>query len=163
HLPIVPGADKVPDPITIVSDGALDHGLDSAPMGDQGDAVRRFTLVEAGIAAGLALSPREAALRGRDANGGVRNLVVKAGTWSGELDATAQRVVEVRRLRSMAFDPYTGDASLELALAIDHDAGGKKTPVTGGSVRIDMIAALAKATRSARRVARGRYRGPDSV
>ena len=79
--------------------------------------MRRWTLVERGVAAGLALSPREAALRGRNPNGGVRNLVVETGAWNGT--ATGDRVVEIRRLRSLSIDPYTGDASLEIALGVD--------------------------------------------
>ncbi|HEY1559186.1 MAG TPA: metallopeptidase TldD-related protein, partial [Kofleriaceae bacterium] len=159
HMPIVPGADQVPEPLTIASDGALDYGTRSAPLGDEGDAVRRFLLVERGIAVGLGLSPREAALRDRDPNGGVRNLVVATGTWSGAAgEAGPGRVVEVRRLRALAIDPYTGVASLELALAFD---GGK--PFAGGTVRLDLIAALAHAHRSRKRIRRGAYEGPAAV
>src|SRR5205814_212917 len=104
--PIAPSADRVADPLTIDSDGALDFGTRSAPIGDEGDAVRRFALVDRGIAAGLGLAPREAALRHRDPNGGVRNLVVATGAWAGE--PPAGRVVEIHRLRALAIDPYTG-------------------------------------------------------
>ena len=118
--------------------------------------MRRFPLVERGIAAGLALSPREAALRGREPNGGVRNLVVAPGTWNGT--ANGGRVIEIRRLRSLAIDRYTGDASLEIALGLDRDA-----PFTGGSLRIDLIAALATARRSAEPLTRGAYAGPTTI
>lgn len=160
HAPIAPDADQVAEPLTIKSDGVIDHGLRSAPVGDDGDGIRRFPLVERGIAAGLGLTPREAALRKRDPNGGVRNLDVALGGWSGAIDASAGRVVEIRRLRGLAIDPYTGDASLEIALGIDHPAG---KPFAGGSVRIDLIAALARARRSSVRLLRGAYRGPHSV
>lgn len=162
RMPIAEGADHVAEPLSVVSDGALELGVLSAPVGDQGDAIRRFSLVDRGIAAGLALTPREAALRARDANGGVRNLVVARGTWPGTIDASAGRIVEVRRLRSLSLDPYTGDASLELALSIDHDKAGPK-PATGGSLRIDMIAALARARRSSKRLVRSGYVGPDAI
>lgn len=164
RTPIAPGADQVPEPLTITSNGALDFGVRSAPLGDHGDAVRRFPLVERGIAAGLGLTPREAALRGRDPNGGVRNLEVATGTWPGTIEPAALRVVEVRRLRSLTIDPYTGEASLELALAIEHAAGAARPrPFRGGSLRIDLIAALARARRSARTITRGAYTGPDAV
>jgi predicted Zn-dependent protease len=157
HMPIVPGADQVAEPLTIASDGALEYGTRSAPLADDGDAVRRFPLVERGIAAGLGLPPREAALRHRDPNGGVRNLVVATGSWSpGEVGAG--RVVELRRLRSLTIDPYTGDASLEIALGLD---GGK--PFAGGTIRLDLIAALAHARRSRKRLRRGPYWGPQAV
>lgn len=162
RTPIVPGADSLAEPLTIESDGSVDFGVRSAPVGDEGAAVRRFALVERGIAVGLGLSPREAALRKQDPNGGVRNLVVALGTWRGLFEAGASRVVEVRRLRGLAIDRYTGDASLEIALAIDH-AGGTSTAFTGGSIRIDLIDALARARRSSTELSRGPYRGPDAV
>ncbi len=159
---ITPGAEQVADPLTIASNGALDYGVRSSPLGDHGDAVRTFKLVERGIAAGLGLTPREGALRGRDPNGGVRNLEVTAGSWDGAYDAGAIRVIELRRLRSLSIDPYTGDASLEIGLGIEHVKGAAK-PFTGGSMRIDLIAALAHAKRSAHTITRGAYLGPDAV
>ena len=162
RTPIAPGADQVREPLTITSNGALDHGVRSSPLGDHGDAVRRFGLVERGISAGLGLTPREGALRGRDPNGGVRNLEVATGSWSGAIDASAGRVVEVRRLHSLAIDPYTGDASLDIALGIEHGKAGPK-PFRGGAIRIDLIAALARARRSSREITRGAYKGPDAV
>ena len=156
HAPVVEGAETVVEPLTLESDGALAYGLASAPLGDEGEAVRRFPLVQRGIAAGLALSPREAALRGREPNGGVRNLVVTPGTWNRT--ANGGRVIEIRRLRSLAIDRYTGDASLEIALGLDRDA-----PFTGGSLRIDLIAALATARRSAEPLTRGAYAGPTTI
>jgi len=125
--------------------------------------VRTFALIERGISAGFGLTPREGALRGRDPNGGVRNLEVEKGTsWSGAIEPGALRIVEVRRLRSLSIDPYTGDASIEIALGIEHTKAGAK-PFTGGSIRLDLIAALAKAKRSTRVITRGAYQGPDAV
>src|SRR5439155_4262859 len=129
-------------------------GVLSAPLGDEGDAVRRWAMVERGVAAGLGLSPREAALRRRDPNGGVRNLAVELGSWTGEASG---KVLEVRRLRELAIDPYTGEASLEIALGV---AGGK--PFAGGTLRLDLIAALAHARRSTKPLTRGAYVGPDA-
>lgn len=172
--PVAPGADRVDEPLGIASDGALDHGTRSAPVGDDGDAVRRFPLIERGVCVGLGLSPREAARRGLDPNGGVRNLAVAPGTWDGAIaaggaitaggagPASAGRVIEVRRLRALAIDPYTGDASLELGLAIEHGGGGKR-PFAGGTVYLDLVAALARARRSAALIRRGPYVGPAAV
>jgi len=155
--PIVAGADQLADPLTITSNGALPFGVRSSPLGDDGAPVRKFLLVDRGIAAGLGLSPREAALRKREPNGGVRNLVVALGDWTEEPEGK-QRVVEVRRLRALEIDPYTGDASFEIALGLD----GTK-PFAGGTIRLDLIAALARAKRSATRIRRGAYEGPDAV
>jgi predicted Zn-dependent protease len=162
RTPIAPGAEQVAEPLTITSNGAIDFGVLSAPLGDHGDAVRTFKLVERGVAAGLGLTPREGALRGRDPNGGVRNLEVATGSWSGAIEAAGARVVEVRRLRSLSIDPYTGDASLEIELGVEHGKSAAK-PFRGGSIRIDLIDALAKAKRSATEITRGAYKGPDAV
>ena len=163
HAPIAPGANTGSERLTIRSNGALDFGVASEPVGNEGEAVRQFPLVERGVAAGLGLSPREGSLRGRDPNGGVRNLVVDAGTtWSGTVESAAVRIVEVRRLRSLSLDPYTGDASAEILLGVEH-ANGASTPFAGGSLRIDAIAALARARRSKDIVTRGAYTGPSSV
>jgi predicted Zn-dependent protease len=155
--PIVPGAAQVPEPLTISSDGAIDHALRSAPVGEEGDAVRKFDLVDRGVSAGLALSMREAALRGRDPNGGIRNLVIGPGLWDG---TPARRTIEIRRLRALSIDRYTGHASLEIALAFDD---GK--PFTGGTVRLDLIAALSRARRRKidKLLRRGAYIGPPAV
>lgn len=157
--PIAAGAETVTEPLSIWSDGSLDYALRSAPIGDEGDAVRRFAIVGRGIAAGLGLSPREAALRKRDPNGGVRNLDVELGSWTGDITGSG-RVIEVLQLRDLSIDRYTGDASIEIAAAIDHP---KHDVFSGGSIRLDLIAALARAKRSQTRLTRGAYRGPDAV
>src|SRR2546423_15235285 len=151
---VAPGADVVAEPLTIASNGALDHGTLAAPVGEDGDAIRQFSIVEHGVAVGLGLSPREAAFRKREANGGVRNLVVAAGSLQKPEGA---RVVEVRRLRSLAIDPYTGDASFEIALGFDRTAN---KPFARGTVRLDLIASLAKAHRSASTIRRRPDSGP---
>jgi hypothetical protein len=155
RVPIAPGAELVAEPLTVASDGALAYGTRSAPLADTGEAVRRFAIVERGVAAGLGLGPREAGLRRRDPNGGVRNLVVTAGTWTGE---TTGRVIEIRRLRDLAIDPYTAEATLEIALGLDGDR-----PFTGGTVRLDLLEALSRARRSATRIRRGAYHGPGAL
>lgn len=156
-LPIVPGAAQVPEPLTITSDGSIDHALRSAPVGEDGDAVRKFDLVERGISAGLALTMREAALRGRDPNGGIRNLVIAPGTWDG---TPVRRTIEIKRLRALSVDPYTGDASLEIALAFDNGR-----PFSGGTIRLDLLAALSRARRrkADKPLRRGAYVGPPAV
>lgn len=159
--PIAKGAEQIAEPLSIRSEGARARGLESTPMSDDGGAIREFTIVDRGIAAGLGLSPREAALRKRQPNGGVRNVaVVMNGTWDGAIDPKAKRTIEVKRLRSLTIDPYTGDASLELALSIDYP---QRTAFAGGAIRLDLIAALAKARRSDKPLIRGAYKGPDAV
>jgi hypothetical protein len=153
---IAAGADRTVPPLSIISDGARDFGLLSAPLGDDGDAVRRFTLVDRGLGASLALSMREAALRRGEPNGGVKNLEVALGDWDGT--AGTGRTIDVRRLRHVSIDPYTGDASFDLELATDGTV-----PITGGTVRLDLIAALARARRSRSRIELGGYRGPDAI
>lgn len=155
---ISPGADSIAEPLTITSNGALDFGALSAPVGDEGDAVRRFALIERGVSTGLGISAREAARRKVDPNGGVRNLVIARGTWTEA--PPAGRTIEVRRLRSLSIDPYTGDASLEISLAIDRQTD---KPFTGGTLRLDLVATLARARRSSTALRRGPYLGPAAV
>lgn len=159
-VPVAPGAEAIAEPLWIASHGALDFATRSAPIGDEGDAVRKFMIVEGGIAKDLGLTPREAALRGRDPNGGVRNLEVTKGTWDGALPA--KRTIEVRRLRALVVDPYTGEGSLELAISVDNDRGAQQT-FTGGTIRLDLIGALARARRSATTIHRGAYKGPSRL
>jgi predicted Zn-dependent protease len=157
---IAAGAENVAEPLSIASDGALAFGVRSSPLGDEGDAVRRFPLVTRGVAAGLGLTPREAALRQTEPNGGVRNLIVAAGSWDERVSPDQVRVIEVRRLRGLEIDPFTGDADLELALGVDRASGA---PFSGGTLRLDLIDVLAKAKRSARTIRRGPYVGPAAV
>jgi len=156
------GASQLPEPLSITSNGALDFALLSVPVTDDAVAVRSFPIIERGIAVGLGLSPREAALRTTDPNGGVRNLVVAPGTWSPAPSPTT-RTIEVRRLHAVTVDPYTGDASLDIALAIDHRPGRPPTPFAGGTLRLDLIATLARAHRSSHLLRRGAYHGPAAI
>ncbi len=160
-MPIAPNADQLLEPLTITSDGALDNGIRSAPLDDEGSAIRRFSIVERGVAVGIGMRAREAAFLRADPNGGVRNLVVGTGSWD-EAPPPGVRVVEVRRLHDLSIDPYTGDANLEIALGIDHREGSA-TPFSGGTIRLDLIAALAHARRSSIPIRRGPYAGPRAV
>jgi predicted Zn-dependent protease len=155
NTPIAPGAEEVPEPISITSDGALPFAILSSPVGEEGHAIRKFPLVERGTCIGIGLSAREAALRKRDPNGGVRNLLVSTGTWHGK--PSGDRTLEVKRLRSLVLD-RSGEASLDVALAT---AGGQA--VTGGSLRLDLVTALATARRHSAQIRRGPYVGPASV
>jgi len=159
---LAPGASQLPEPLAILSHGALDFAMLSAPVTDEAVAVRSFPIVERGVAVGLGLSSREAALRRTDPNGGVRNLAVTPGTWSPAPSPTT-RTLEIRRLHGLALDLRTGLASLDIALALDHHPGRPPTAVTGGTVHLDLLAALARARRSPRLLRRGAYHGPDAV
>lgn len=162
HADIASGASQLAEPLSITSNGALDFAALSLPVTDDAVAIRSFPLVERGIAVGLGLSPREAALRGTDPNGGVRNLVVAPGTWTPAPSPTT-RTIEVRRLHAVAVDPYTGDARLDIAFALDHHPGRAPVPFTGGTLHLDLIATLARARRSSQLLRRGAYHGPAAV
>jgi hypothetical protein len=160
---ISPGAAQLTEPLTITSDGALDFATRSTPVADDAVAVRRFPLIERGIAVGLGLSSREAALRTTDPNGGIRNLVVTAGSWRAA-PAPAIRTIEVRRLHAVSLDPTTGEASLDIALGLEHRPDRPvPVPFTGGTLHLDLVAALARAYRSTQLLRRGAYHGPDSI
>jgi len=160
---LAPGASQLPEPLAILSHGALDFAMLSAPVTDEAVAVRSFPIVERGVAVGLGLSSREAALRRTDPNGGVRNLAISGGSWS-PAPSPSTRTIELRRLRALSIDPYTGDAVLDIALALDHRPNRPNpTPFTGGTLRLDLVTTLARARRSANLLRRGAYHGPASI
>lgn len=160
---ISPGASQLSEPLSIGSHGALDFATRSTPVSDDAVAIRNFPLIDRGVAVGLGLSPREAALRHTDPNGGVRNLVVNAGSWS-PAPSPNTRTIEVRRLRSLSIDPYTGDATLDIALGFDHHPGrSSPTPFTGGTLHLDLVTTLSRAHRSSQLLRRGAYHGPLAI
>lgn len=166
-------------PLVVWSDGALPFGTRSAPVGDEGEAVRRFRLFADGELGEPGLGPREAAWRGGAPNGGVRNLVINAGAaaagdaagpagpggpggvggrpGAGAAAPAALPLLEVRRLRWLRIDPTSGHAEAELALAIDRQRG---TALRGGVFSLDLLRALATGQRAATLIRRGGYHGP---
>jgi len=157
---LAPGASQLAEPLTITSDGALDFATRSTPVTDDAVAIRRFPLVERGVATGLGLSPAEAALRRTDPNGSVRNLIVAPGTWTPAPSPTT-RTLEIRRLHALTIDLTTGDASLDIALGLDHRPNAAAPlAFTGGTLHLDLLASLARARRSPDLLRRGAYHGP---
>ena len=164
RVEIARGASQLAEPLSITSNGALDFAALSVPVTDDAVAIRSFPLIDRGIAVGLGLTPREAALRRTDPNGGVRNLIVAPGTWSPSPSSQAPRTIELRRLAAITIDPYTGEATLDVALGLEHRPGRPDPiPFTGGSFRLDLIAALARGRRSPDLLRRGGYHGPAAI
>jgi hypothetical protein len=152
---MLPAGDRT---LTVWSDGTLPYGTHSAPVGLDGEAVRRFRLLGDGVMGEPGMGPQEAALRGRSPNGGVRNLVVSAGTAPVVTEQEhGAPILEVRKLRWLRIDPANGHAEGELALAIDRESG---KPIRRGGFALDLLLGLATATRSATLVRRGAYLGP---
>lgn len=138
--------------LSLDSDGTLPFGWWSAPLGDAGEPVRRFPIVTDGVATGLGLDAREAALRGAQPNGGVRGLVVPPGTTD---DLIAPTTLVVDELAWLEVEPTTGWFRAAIA-------GGTIgiTPVGGGILRGDALALVARARRSRAVIATPRFRGP---
>jgi PmbA/TldA metallopeptidase C-terminal domain len=157
--------DAIPTPstLTVWSDGSLPYGMRSAPVGEEGEAVRRFKLFSDGAAGEPGMGPRDAARAGRAPNGGVRNLVIAAGATTSDspLARALQRdevaLLDVRRLRWLQIDPSSGRAEGEIGLAFDPQG---KTAYAGGTFAIDLVPALAAAERAPQLVRRGSYQGP---
>lgn len=154
--------DPTGDPLTVYSDGALDYGTHSEPFGELGEPVRRFALIERGVAAGLALDVREAGLLGVLPNGGVRNLDVAPGTLDADAelapDADGQPPLRVESMSALSMDPRTGAfvGALDLGYLGDR-------PVRDGVVRGDIYALLAGARLASQLVHAGWYRGPRLI
>jgi predicted Zn-dependent protease len=160
--PVADGAAADPEPLTITSDGTLPYGLASAPLGDQGEPVRRFVLVERGVARELAFDQREAGLAGERPNGGVRNLVVAPGATPAAALAVGGPVLDVASLAWVELDPRTAQLSAGVEYGTLRD-GDRAQPITGAVIRGDAIAALAHGQRSADTAARGAYQGPIAI
>ncbi len=158
--PVAAGADRAAEPLGVTSDGVRSRGLWSAPVADDAGPVRRFTLIERGVAVGLGLSVEEAARRGVSPNGGVRNLVVSQGTWNGQ--PPPAQTLEVLRLAFATIDASTGAARLGVRLGLEHGPGGPR-PVTDCTLDLDLIAGLAAARRSNDLVTTPGYEGPGRV
>lgn len=156
-LPVAAGAASIAEPLTLISDGTLPFGSRSAPLSEEGEPVRRFALVERGLAAGLALDGREAALRGQAPNGGIRNLVASTGTATDE-ELLAPPVLEILELTWVDLDPHTGELTASIDLGTLHT--DRARPVTGGILRFDAIRALALARRNGDLAQHGAYLGP---
>lgn len=155
---IAAGAEEIPEPLTVRSDGTLPWGVRSAPVSVHGEPVRRFAVVEAGVLRGLALDEREAALRGAAPNGGVRGLVVSPGaTPTAALRAPG--VLELLEVSFVDVEVMTGELALGIGLALLHGDGGP-TAVTGGAVRGDALLGLARARRGAEVERHAGYAGP---
>ena len=145
--------------LTLTSDGTLPFGWLSAPLGDRAEAVRRFPLVTRGVASGLGLDEREAALRDQLPNGGVRGLVVPPGD-DDDATLTAPGTLVVSRLAWLELDRTAGWFRAGFDRATVSTRPGEPRAVGPGTLRGDAIALLARARTSARVVATPTYRGP---
>lgn len=148
----------LPSSLTVWSDGAMPFGLRSAPIGDEGEAVRRFRLWSDGAPGEPGLGPRAAALLGAAPNGGVRNLVINAG--EPDAQPASAPILRVHRLRLLQLDAASGRAELELGLAEDRERGAV---YTSGACSLELARALAAAQRSPELVRRGDYHGPTWI
>ena len=156
HQAIAPGADQVASPLTIASDGALRLWAALVARRRGGRGRPPVLAVERGIASGLALSVREAALRGREPNGGVRNLVVDPGAWMARPWASASsRCGGCAASRSIRIPARRRSRSRWAPTA------ASRSPVA--RCALDLIEALAHAQRSTTVLTRGAYDGPDAI
>ncbi len=153
------------DDFTLVSDGTIPFGLLSAPFGRLGEPVRRFVLVEDGVAVDAALDLREGALAGVPPNGGVRNLVLSAGGESAAtLSAPGERpLLTIRELAWLDADPLSGDLTAEVALATLDRPGSSPAVVAGGLFSGNAFELLGRARRSRESGEAGWYRGPKAL
>jgi predicted Zn-dependent protease len=158
---IAAGAAAAAEPLSVASDGTWPFGLGSVPIGDRGEPVRRFAIVERGRLTGLALDETEGALSGAPANGGVRNLTIGDGA-STAAALRGDGVLEVREISHVDLEPIGGRVAFGIGLGFVHD-GGTSRPVTGREVQGDLLAALARSRRTRGIVTAGAYRGPELI
>jgi predicted Zn-dependent protease len=149
---------------TLSSDGTVPFGERSAPFGELGEPVRRFDLVEDGVAAELALDAREAGLAGAPPNGGVRNLALGRGASRAAqlLEPGARPLIEVASLAWLEVDPRSGELAGAIESGTRHDRGAA-TPVTGGVLAGNLFELLGRARLASETMNERWYRGPALV
>lgn len=150
--------------ISLVSDGTVAFAPRSAPFGDLGEPVRRFELIRAGAASGLALDLREAALAGTTANGGVRNLELAAGrSAASDLQSPGERpLLTVHDLAWIDVDDRSGDMAAGISLA-SRQSGATSEAVTGGILVGNLFDMWSRAQLSVDAGGFAWYRGPAAV
>lgn len=153
------------DTLTIYSDGSIPYAVMSQPVGALGEPVRRFALLKRNTLTGQSLSLREAALRRRTPNGGMRNLVITPGTWDAQslLAPSHGPTIEAVSLAWLTVDVHTGDFAAELGLGYLREAGKTAEPVAGGVVRGNIFDLLGSMRLSADRMVTGWYHGPAMI
>lgn len=126
------------DLLSVRSDGTRPFALRSAPFDAEGQAVRRFSVVAGGLAAGQSVGYRDAARQGIEANGGVRNLVIDSGKQGlAELGTPGARPLLVVHSLSDLHTEARGTLCLRVAgseLRVRDAAGLTQTQVTRGGV-----------------------------
>lgn len=160
------GARVTGDRLSLTSDGTIPFGWRSRPFGDLGEPVRRTPLVTAGVARGLSLELRDAALLGRPANGGIGNLVVAGGASPSAAlrrPASKRAVVEVVDLAWLTADVRTGAVMAEISLAYLRQGDGDARPVRGGWLEANLFELLARVELAADTVVDGWYHGPAAI
>lgn len=162
------------DPLTIVSDATMPYGLFSRPMGPLGAPTRRFTVIERGVAVGLAMDLREAGIRGQPANGGIGNLAIAPGSASSEklMRPGTRPLLQVRLLDWLDVDVHSGAfvAAIGLGQVVEPgdrvgDVADAKPPVnvTGGIVRGNLFELWIDARLSSDTDVSGWYVGPRTI
>lgn len=153
------------DPLTVICDNTIAYGLHSRPLGELGAPTRRFILIQGGVAAGLSLGLREAALRGLPANGGIGNLQVALGARGEDELARpdARPVIRVRAIDHLDIDTPSGAFTAVIGLGHISGPGGPRQPVTGGVMRGNIFDLLAGARLSSTPHASGWYHGPSAI
>ena len=149
------------DPLGVSSDGTRDFAPLSAPFAEWGAPVRRFPLVAEGRAEDVALDLREAGLRGRESNGGVRNLEVATGSLSDSalLELRERSVLEVISLDWLDISPY-GQFSAGIGAAREKGASGGLR--RGGEFCGDVFDLFARTQFTTSAATRAWYRGPKA-
>lgn len=162
--PIRDNAQVATPPLSLVSDGTLAFGVYSAPCGELGEPVRRFTIIDQGVARETSLSSRLAARRGRTANSGARNLSLSLGdeSESALLTPGKRPLLRVHSFALAEVQPRAGSLSIQLDLC-EYLRDGSWLPVGGGSLWIDAVGAWLSARRANEKVRHSWYEGPTLV
>jgi hypothetical protein len=148
--------------LSIMSNGARQLGLFSAPLAMDGSAVRRFTIVENGRFLHFGNELEIAGLTGKPANGGIRNLEVALGASNVTLSYPHLSISEIA---DTSFNDNTGQMTARIVVATLKSTASPSSwqPVKGSVLSMLVLPSLLNCQRSMTLLQNGAYSGPDSV
>lgn len=158
-------AEVTGEPLTLWSDATVPGGRASYAFDSVGLPGGRFALIEEGRFVQRQNDRRHACWLDEPATGDMGNLVVASGTKSeAELLTPGERpLLHLLRFSELSPHPHSGGFAGEIRHGYLVEAGGKRTPLKGGSVSGVVFDAFRRAWFSQERAVHGRTHAPRAL
>lgn len=151
------------DPIVIHSNAILDYGTRSGSFDREGHPGQRTLILDNGILRSFWGPTRYAQYLGLPSTGEFGNLELAAGNQSfSSLLSDTGTFYHVVSFSAMSPDPITGDFVGEIRLGYEV-SNGVASPIRGGSISGNLLAALSAARLSGETVQLAGYYGPQAA